>query len=171
MNEWTPWRWHSGHKKQRATWKPHYHNSPSWVFLKVNDNPSIYLFENQTIHWIIYHIGMAPLEVFAMWIRCKKGLIAYHKSNRIRTMEKHVESNHVHLLKIFLKYVAFKVPKSPFHHELSKQGLMFFLIIFLVFFCSSSKFNKDDLTQLGFVEDFMLFVKGLFMRTTKSIWL
>jgi hypothetical protein len=99
-NEWTPWRWHSWHKKQRTTWKPHYHNSPSWVFFKVNDNPSIYVFENQTMH-IIYHSGTTLLEVLAMRIRCKKGLIVYHKSNRITTMEKHVEFDHVHLVKIF----------------------------------------------------------------------
>jgi len=50
---------------------------------------------------IIYHSGTAMLEVLAMRIRYKKGLIIYHKYNRITTMEKHVESDHVHLVKIF----------------------------------------------------------------------
>jgi len=44
---------------------------------------------------------MALLEVLAMRIRYKKGLIVYHKYNRITTMEKHVEYDHVHLVKIF----------------------------------------------------------------------
>jgi hypothetical protein len=92
------------------------------------------LFQNQTMHCIIYHNVTAPPKVLAMHIRCKKGLITNHKFNRITTMEKHVESDHVLLLKIFLKYAIFKVPKSPRHHEPSKKGLMFFLLISLVFF-------------------------------------
>jgi hypothetical protein len=77
---------------------------------------------------------MVPLEVLAMCTRFLKKLITYHKSNKITTMEKHVESDHVPLLKIFVKDAAFKVSKSPLHHEPSKKGLMFFLLIFLVFF-------------------------------------
>jgi hypothetical protein len=37
----------------------------------------------------------------AMRIKCKKCVIAYHKSNWIMTMKKHVEYDHVVLLKIF----------------------------------------------------------------------
>jgi hypothetical protein len=53
-----------------------------------------------------------------------------------------------------------------------KRRKMFLHPIFLVFF-TSSKFKKDDLTQVGFVEDFMLFVvKGLLLRKiVESIWL
>jgi hypothetical protein len=35
-----------GLSKQKATWKPHYHNLPIWVFLKVNNNQPIDLFQN-----------------------------------------------------------------------------------------------------------------------------
>jgi len=56
------------------------------------------LFKKQTMHCIIYHNGTIPLEVLAMHIRCKKSLIAYHKSNNIITMEKCVESDLVRLL-------------------------------------------------------------------------
>jgi hypothetical protein len=49
-------------------------------------------------------------------------------------MEKHVESYHVPLLKIFLEDATFNVPKSPFHHEPNKKGLIFFLLISLGFF-------------------------------------
>jgi hypothetical protein len=56
-----------------------------------------------------------------MFIRCRKGLISYHKFNGITAMKKYVESNHVVLLKIFLKDVTFEVPKSPLYHEPSKK--------------------------------------------------
>ncbi len=69
--------------------------------------------------YIIYHGGTAPLEVLAMHIRCRKGWIVYHKSNGIMAMK-----NHVVLLKIFLEYSTFEVPKSPFYHEPSKKKVI-----------------------------------------------
>jgi hypothetical protein len=50
---------------------------------------------------IIYHSGMTLLEVLAMRIKCRKGLISYHKFNGITAMKKHVELDHASLLKIF----------------------------------------------------------------------
>jgi hypothetical protein len=73
------------------------------------------------MHCIIYHSDTAPPEVLAMHIRCRKGLIAYNKFNGITIMKKHVEYDHVALLKIFLKNATFEVPKSPIYHEPSKK--------------------------------------------------
>jgi len=58
------------------------------------------LSQNQIMCYIIYHSGTASPEVLAMCTKCKNCLIAYHKSNGIMTMKKHVEYDHV-LLKIF----------------------------------------------------------------------
>jgi hypothetical protein len=64
---------------------------------------------------------MTLLEVLAMRIRCRKGLISYHKFNGITSMKKNVQFDHVSLLNFFKKDVAFEVPKSPFYREPSKK--------------------------------------------------
>jgi hypothetical protein len=45
--------------------------------------------------------------------------------------------------------------------------------LILVFFSTTSKFKKDDATQVGLLEGLMMFViKGLMpMKTIESIWL
>jgi len=73
---------------------------PLGAFFKVNDNQLMDLSQNQIMCYIIYHSGTASPEVLAMCTKCKNCLIAYHKSNGIMTMKKHVEYDHV-LLKIF----------------------------------------------------------------------
>jgi hypothetical protein len=115
---------------------------------------------------------MAPPKILAMRTRCRKCLIAYHKFNGIMTMKKHVEYDHVVLLKILLKDATLEVPKSPLYCELSKKRVNVPFKI-LGFFLNNYKFKKDDLTQSGFVEDFMSFIiKGLLpMRIVESIWL
>ncbi len=73
------------------------------------------------MRYIIYHSGMTLPKVLAMRIKCRKGLISYHKFNGIMAMKKHVEFCHDALLKIFLKDEAFEVPKSPLYCEPSKK--------------------------------------------------
>jgi hypothetical protein len=84
--------------KWRSAWKLHYHNLITRAFFKVNDNQSINLSKNQITRCIICHIEITFLEILAMRIRCRKGLIAYHKFNGIITMKKHVEYDHSTLL-------------------------------------------------------------------------
>jgi hypothetical protein len=116
---------------------------------------------------------MAPPKILAMHTRCRKCLIAYHKFNGIMTMKKHVEYGHVVLLNILLIDVALEVPKSPLYCEPSKKRVNVVPFKIIGFFLNNYKFKKDDLTQSGFVEDFMSFiVKGLLpMRIVESIWL
>jgi hypothetical protein len=52
---------------------------------------------------IICHSNVVGLEILALHTRLQKGLIAYHKSNGITTMEKHVELEHNTLIKKFRK--------------------------------------------------------------------
>ncbi len=89
------------------------------------------------------------------------------------TMKKHVEYDHVVLLKILLKDAALEVPKSPLYCELNKKRVNVVPLKILGFFLNNYKFKKDDLTQLGFVEDFMSFIvkRLLPMRIAESIWL
>jgi hypothetical protein len=49
---------------------------------------------------------------------------------------------------------------------------MYLQLQYFVFFSIVSKFKRDVVTQMGFVEDLLLFVvKGLFpMRIIESIW-
>jgi hypothetical protein len=51
--------------------------------------------------YIICHNGTASYEVLAIRTKCKKCLIVHHKFNGIMTMKKHIEYDHVVLLKIF----------------------------------------------------------------------
>jgi hypothetical protein len=55
---------------------------------------------------IIYHNDITPPKILAMRIRCRKGLIAYHKFNGITTTKKHVDFDHFILLKKLLEDVA-----------------------------------------------------------------
>jgi len=64
------------------------------LFFKVNNNQLVDLSQNQIMRCIIYYSDIAPSKILAMHIRCKKGLIAYHKSNDITTMKKHVDFDH-----------------------------------------------------------------------------
>ncbi len=87
-------------------------------------------------------------------------------------MKKLVEYDHFALLKMFLKdHVIIEAPRSPLDYEPNKKKATISPSNILVFFYF--KFKKDDLTQVGFVEDLMLFVvKGLLpMRIVESIWL
>jgi hypothetical protein len=34
-------------QRKRVTWKPHYHNSPTWAFLKMNDSQLVDIFQNE----------------------------------------------------------------------------------------------------------------------------
>ncbi len=112
-------------------------------------------------------------KVLAMRIKCRKGLISYHKFNGIMAMKKHVEFCHDALLKIFLKDEAFEVPKSPLYCEPSKKranvspsNIFGFLLIAL----SSKKMTQHN--QVLWRISCCLFVKRLLpMRTMESIWL
>jgi hypothetical protein len=60
-------------RKQIATWKPHYRNSPTWAVFKVNDNQHVDLFQNQTMCYIICHRGRVLPKILAMRTKCRKG--------------------------------------------------------------------------------------------------
>jgi hypothetical protein len=74
--------------KLRLAWKPHYRNSITWAFFKVNDNQHVDLSQNQIMRCIICHSDTTALEILAICTRYKKGLIAYHKLNGIIAMKK-----------------------------------------------------------------------------------
>jgi hypothetical protein len=54
---------------------------------------------------IICHNETIGLEVLVVHIRCCKGFIAYHKSNGIIAMKKHVDIEHGALLKRYVKKI------------------------------------------------------------------
>ncbi len=90
------------------------------------------------------------------------------------TMKKHVEYDHFALLKMFFEsHVVIEAPRSPLDCEPNKKRAIDFPSNIFGFFSTNFKFKKDDLIQVGFLEDLMLFVvKGLLpMRIVESIWL
>jgi hypothetical protein len=112
--------------------------------------------------------------MLAMHTKCRKGLNTYHKFNGIMTMKKHVEYDHFALLKMFLEdHVVIEALRSTLDCEPNKKRAIVFPSNIFGFFSTNFKYKKYDLTQVGFVEDLMLFVvKGLLlMRIVESIWL
>jgi hypothetical protein len=98
-----------------------YRNSITWAFFEVNDNQPINLFENQIMKCIICHNETTLPKILAICTRCKKGLIAYHKSNGIIAMKKHVESDQFTLLQKLLEDPTNLTPRFPLDCESSKK--------------------------------------------------
>ncbi len=60
--------------------------------------------------------------MLAMNTKCRKGLIAYHKSNGIMMMNKHFKYDHFALLKMFLEdHVVIEALRSPLDYEPNKK--------------------------------------------------
>jgi hypothetical protein len=70
-------------------------------------------------------------------MRCKKGLIAYYKSNGITSMKKYVDSNYYALLKKLLKDA--NIAQDPLDHEPTKKKAH----VLFSFFSTTSKFLKN----------------------------
>jgi len=86
-------------KRQCVVWKPHSCNSITWTSYQVNNNQPIDLTQNQTMCFIVYHHQIVGPKILALHIRTQKVLIAYHKSNGITIMKKHIEVEHNNFLK------------------------------------------------------------------------
>ncbi len=80
------------------------------------------------------HNDVIGLEILAMRTKCRKGLIAYHKSSDITTMKKYVESNCFALLKKLVEDPNIISAKAPFDQELNKKRHVFFHLQFLSIF-------------------------------------
>jgi hypothetical protein len=112
----------------------------------------------------IYHNNIIALEILSIHIKCRKGLIAYHKSNGITTVQIHVEFDHFALLDFYFFNETIMALKFPLDHKPSKKRAHVFSTTIFGFFSIIGKFKKDDVTQMGFVEDLMLFVvKGCYL--------
>jgi hypothetical protein len=70
---------------------------------------------------IICHNDTTIPKILAMHTRCNKGFIAYHKSNGITTMRKHIEFEHSALLKKLLEDATNVALKFPLNHGPSKK--------------------------------------------------
>lgn len=58
-----------------------------------------------------------------MFTKCRKGLIAYHKSNGITSMKKHVEGDHYAFMKRLVEdpnYIA--ITKAPINQNAKKRA-------------------------------------------------
>jgi hypothetical protein len=83
---------------------------------------------------IICHSETTPFEILAMRTRCRKGFIAYHTSNGITTMKKHVEYDHFTLLQKLLEDPTNLAPKFPLDCEPSKKRAHVFPFAIFCFF-------------------------------------
>jgi len=93
---------------------------------KVNNNQSVDLEHNQIMRCIICHNDYVGLEILAMCTRCRKGLIAYHKSNGITSMKRHVENDHYAFMKRLIKDPScIAVAKAPINRNANKKKAHF----------------------------------------------
>ncbi len=123
-----------------VAWKPHYHNSPTWVSFKVNNNQPVEISQNQIMKCIICQNYIVPLEILAMCTICRKGFIAYHKFNGITTTKKHVNPNHSILLKNLLEDATNIASRSPFNCGPIKKRAFVCPIVVSSFFFIADKF-------------------------------
>jgi len=56
----------------------------------MNNNQPIDFTQNQIMQSIVCHHQIVNLEILALHTRSQKGFIAYHKSNGITVMKKHI---------------------------------------------------------------------------------
>jgi hypothetical protein len=110
-----------------------------------------------------------------MHTKCRKGLTTYHKSNGIIAMKKHVEGEHFTLVKRLAKdpNCILVEPGLPLIKMLSKKRAHVYPYEIFGLSYTSSKFKKDDPTQVGFLDDLMLLVVKVFlpMRILEFVWL
>jgi hypothetical protein len=84
---------------------------------------------------IVCHNNVVGFEILALHTRLQKGFIAYHKSNDIITMKKHVKFEHNTLIKKFRKFFFDVVATISLSCELTKKvGACDSKCHFLVFF-------------------------------------
>jgi hypothetical protein len=62
---------------------------------------------------IICHNDFVGLEILVMHIKSKKRLIAYHNINDLTIMKKHVDVNHLALMKKLAKEPTITPTKAP----------------------------------------------------------
>ncbi len=89
---------------------------------------------------VICNGDTTPFENLAMHARCRKGLIAYHKSNGITSIVKHVEFDHFDLLKKLLEDGTKFAPRFPLDCGPSKKRTHVFPIVIFGFSYTTSKF-------------------------------
>ncbi len=92
----------------------------------------------------VWHIERCPLTLHVQCSVLQKGLIAYHKSNGITTMKKHIKSNHFGLLKQFLEQETNLAPRSSLDHEPNKKAPHVSPFVIYNFSSTTNKFKKDD---------------------------
>jgi len=96
------------------------------------------------------------LKVLALCIGLWKGFIAYHKSNGITSMKKHVKIEYNVILKKFLDNVTNAIV-APLACEPAKKRTHVTPLAIFEFFSYVNQFKKNNETQIGSLEDLMFF--------------
>ncbi len=70
---------------------------------------------------ILCRVYFVDLEILVMHTRCRKGLITYHKTNGITTMEKHVDAYHFTLMRKLVEDLTIVLTEIPFDRQANKK--------------------------------------------------
>jgi hypothetical protein len=82
---------------QRAFWRRNSRNALCWAFYCVNDNKEVNVIIPQTMRCILCHNN--PILNVNPKMQARKGLITYNRTNGIVTLRKHVNLDHLNILK------------------------------------------------------------------------
>jgi hypothetical protein len=93
---------------------------------------------------VVYHRKKIGLEILALCTRCRKGLIAYNKSNGILAMTKHVEQDHASLFRWFREKLGLHSWPSFDFEPLTKRQQVALSSILGFFFLPTPFFEKSS---------------------------
>jgi hypothetical protein len=97
---------------QREKWRGHDRNALCWSFFIVNDNNIVNGSKPQIMRCMICHVNFV---FYNLRTKERRGIITYFMKNGIITLKKHVDANHVVLIKKFEEEL-----KSPLRNILEK---------------------------------------------------
>jgi len=96
--------------------------------------------------YIVCHNNVVGFEILALHTKLWKGLIAYHKSNGIITMKKHVELEHNTLIKKFCQKNSDVAATTSLSCEPAKKRAHVIPNAISSFFSSTNQFKKNNET-------------------------
>jgi hypothetical protein len=93
---------------------------------------------------IVCHNNVISLEILALHTKLRKGFIAYHKSNNITAMKKHVELEHNTYLRSFVKNIMMWLILFHYLVNQPRSECMWLQMPYLFFFFmnQSKKYNE-----------------------------
>jgi hypothetical protein len=139
---------------QKTFWRGNSRITLCWAFYCVNDNKEVNAIVFQTMWFILCHNN--PILNINPKTKARKGLIIYDSSNHIVALRKHVNLNHLNILKKFEEKI--NCPLRGDEKQPSKKRPKVSSNSIISFFVAKKPFKKDDVQQKRFLEDLIILI-------------